>query len=127
MPDIKYVSTREELKTALQAQTDYIVVTDARLARNITIVKTASGAALAAAIASAGIGVTMCWNPLGWAGTALVVTVSGALVVAVVFLVVVLGIGLLWALHKNYKVVAKGRVKLPNGIEVEGEIILQPT
>jgi len=127
MPNIKYVSTRKELKAALQEKPDYIVVTDKRLARSISTVKLASRAALAAAIAASGVSATMWWNPVGWGASAVAITTGGALVAAVVFLIVILGVCLLWALWKNWKVVAKGKLKLPGGIEVEGEMILQPS
>lgn len=126
MANIKYVSTREELKAALQDKADYIVVADKRLAHSISAVKTASRAALATAIAAAGVGATMWWNPIGWGASAVAITAGGALVAAVVSLIVILGICLLWALWKDWKVIGKGKITLPGGIVVEGEIILQP-
>ena len=126
MANIRYVRTREELKAALEDRPDYIVITDKALAKHVTRVKESSKVALTAAIVTTGVGATMWWNPLGWGAAAVAVTTTGTLVVAVAFLIFVLGAAILWALWKNWKIKARGKVTLPNGVEVEGEIILEP-
>lgn len=127
MKKIEYVSTREELKRALENKSDYIVITDKSLAKNVSIVKSASYAALAATIAGSGVTATMWWNPVGWVAATTTIAISGTLAVAVIFLIAILGSVLIYALWKNYKIIGKGKYTLPDGTSIEGEVILTPS
>jgi len=129
MNNYRYVSTREQLKSAIDDKVDYIVITDSDLAKKVKTVKTASKTALYAALGACGVGVANIWNPLGWivtGGTFLIGAATGStLIAAVSFLIVVLGVGILIALFNNYTLKFSGKVKFPNGVEISGEMILE--
>lgn len=117
------VSTKNELKLALDRKVSKIIVTDPELARNIKNVKLASKAALAAALAGLGLAATNFWNPVGWSAGLVGAVAGGSTMVAIVALG--LGAALVWVIYNDYNIKAKGKVKLPDGTEVEGEIILE--
>ncbi|MGB8194588.1 MAG: hypothetical protein WCF67_21835 [Chitinophagaceae bacterium] len=126
MSSIKYVSTREELKSALEKKYDYIIITDKSLAGYVSVIKNAKEGVLTAAIVATAGAVTMWWNPIGWASGVVALTTGGALTLAVAFLIVALGVAVLWALYREWNIAARGTFKLPDGTTVTGEIILTP-
>ncbi len=123
MSSIAIVNTKKELEQALARKTQKIVITDSDIASNVKIVKTASQAGLVAAIAAAGIAATNFWNPIGWTA-GLVGVVSGGTIIAAL---VVLGLGatLIWAIYNEYDIKAGGKITLPDGTVVQGEMVLQ--
>ena len=123
MPSIAVVNTKNELEQALARKTKKIVITDSDIASNVKIVKTASQAGLLAAIAAAGIAATNFWNPIGWTA-GLVGVVSGGTIIAAL---VVLGLGatLILAIYNEYDIKAGGKITLPDGTVVQGEMVLQ--
>lgn len=123
MRNYAVVSTKKELEQALDRKVDKIIVTDADLARNIKNVKLASKAALTAAIAGIGVAATNFWNPVGWSAGLVGAVAGGSTMVAIVALG--LGVALVWVIYNDYSIKAKGKVKMPDGTEVEGEIILE--
>ena len=123
MNNYAVVSTKKELEQALERKVDRIIVTNPDLARNIRTVKFASKAALTTAVAGLAVAATNFWNPIGW-GAGIVGAVAGG---TTMFAVVALGIGaaLIWVIYNNYDIKAKAKVKLPDGTEIEGELILE--
>lgn len=117
------VSTKRELEQALARKTDKIIITDPELARNIKNVKLASKAALITALAGVGLAATNFWNPVGWSAGLVGAVAGGSTMVAIVALG--LGAALVWVIYNDYNIKAKGKVKMPDGTEVEGEIILE--
>lgn len=115
----------KELKAAL-SRDDVIIIADPKIATSVRIVKAASVPVLTAAVALAGVAATNFWNPIGWGANALVVTTEGALVASVTFLLVSLGVGILWALYYRWDVDATGEVTLPNGAAIKGGLKLKP-
>lgn len=123
MSNYAVVSTKNELEQALERKADKIIVTDPDLARNIRTVKFASKAALTAAIAGITIAATNFWNPVGWGAGVVGAVAGGSTMVAIVALG--LGAALVFVIYNDYNIKAKGKVKMPDGTEVEGEIILE--
>lgn len=123
MTSYAIVSNKKELEQALDRKVDKIIVTDPDLAKNIKNVKLASKAALLAAIAGVGVAATNFWNPVGWSAGLVGAVAGGSTMVAIVALG--LGAALVWIIYNDYDIKAKGKVKMPNGTEVEGEIILE--
>ena len=123
MNDISIVNDKSELEEAIKKGVSTIVIKDPSLADNIKTVKMASKVALAAAIAGAGIAATNFWNPVGWVSGIASVAVSSSLI----FALVALGLSatLIWMIYNGYTIKGKGKVKLPDGTVVEGEIILE--
>ncbi|GAA5192724.1 hypothetical protein [Ferrimonas gelatinilytica] len=126
MYDIAYVYTSSELESALKGSYDYIVIQDSGLASNISIITGASKAAIAAAIAAAGVAASNFWNPVGWGVGIVGSAVGSKLTIAVVVLIWALGVTLIYAIANDYRVKGKGRIVLPDGTEVDGELILEP-
>ena len=125
MKDYAIVSTQQQLKNALQDNISQIIITNADLAAQIKTIKNASTAALAAAIASAGVASTNFWNPIGWGAGAVGLATGGYLLVAIVALLGVLGVTLIYAIYNGYSIRGKGSVTTPDGTEYEAEIILE--
>ncbi len=123
MSDVSIVNSKDELKAAIKRGASTIVVQDSSLASNIKTVKMASKVALGAAIAGAGLAASNFWNPVGWVSGVASVAVSGSLVWALVALG--LSATLIWLIYNDYSIKGKGKVTLPDGTEVEGEIILE--
>ena len=122
MSNYAVVSTKKELEQALERKADKIIVTDPDLARNIRTIKFASKAALTAAIAGITVAATNFWNFVGWGAGVVGVVAGGSTMVAIV----ALGLGaLVFVIYNDYNIKAKGKVKMPDGTEVEGEIILE--
>lgn len=122
MKSYAIVSSKAELKKALERKVEEIVIIDSSLAKNIRIVKYSSRFAIVAATAGAGVAATNFWNPVGLSAGVAAFAVGGSTLTAIV----VLGVGavLIFALYNDYDVKAKGKVKLPDGTEVDGELIL---
>jgi hypothetical protein len=123
MSSYAVVSNKAELEKALEKGVQEIVITDIGVARNIKIVKATSRAGLAVAIGSALVAAVNFWNPIGWTVGAVEAVSGGAIITALI----VLGLGatLIWAIYNKYDVKAGGKVTLPDGTTVEGELILQ--
>ena len=123
MASIAVVATKKELEQALARKTQKIVITDADIASNVKIVKAASQAGLVGTIAAAGVAVTNFWNPIGWTA-GLAGAVSGGTIITAL---VVLGLSatLIWAIYNEYDIKAGGKVTLPDGTVVQGEMVLQ--
>ncbi|WP_394697454.1 hypothetical protein [Pseudoxanthomonas japonensis] len=122
-----YVKSREELKAALAVGNVRIIISDPDLGSKVRLVAKASKGALIAAIAAAGLSATMIWNPVGWT-TALVGAAAAApLIGAVSFLAVALGVGFIYAIHKNYKVTTRSTVTMPDGTKISNATVLEPT
>lgn len=123
MTDYVIVNTKAELKSAIERKVQTIVVQDADLASSIRTIKTASRVALGAAIAGAGLAATNFWNQVGWVSGAASVAVGGTLI----WVLIALGLSaaLVWVIYNDYRIEVKGKVKNPDGSEVEGEIILE--
>jgi hypothetical protein len=133
------VSTKDELKQAINDKIERIVITDAALAKHIRVVKSSAKWVLTAAIAAAvgtGVAATNFWNPAGWAGgaTAGVITMglgaagaAGAVDATLITAIIVLGLSatILYAIYSNYDVKGGGKITLPNGTELEGELNLE--
>lgn len=117
------VSTKKELEQALERKVDKIIVTDPDLARNIRTVKSASKVALTAAIGAVTVAATNFWNPVGLGAGLFGAVASGSIITAIILLG--LGIALVWVIYNEYKIVVKGKVKMPDGTEIEGEIVLE--
>lgn len=102
------VSSISELKRAIESNPESIEILDADLARQVKVLKTASGPAIAVLVAAAGAAATMWWNPVGWtsglAMGAVGLTAEGALVTAVAFFIASLGVGVLWALFNEWEI-----------------------
>jgi len=127
MERIEYVKNSAELKAALEGKADFIVITDKDLASHISTIKAASRLAFVTAIAAAGVGVIMWWNPIGYLADVVVGGVAIAnttLIVAIVSIGLVLGATVLYALYKDYRVVGKGKVRY-KGVTIEGELGLE--
>lgn len=116
-------STKSELKKALDAKSERIIITNSDLASNIRVIKAASNTALTIAIAAVGVTATNIWNPVGWGAGLVGVATSGTLILAIAGL----GIGtvLIWSLVNGYTIKAKSKIKLPDGTTVEAELILE--
>ncbi|SDY36209.1 hypothetical protein [Nitrosomonas sp. Nm33] len=123
MSNYAIVSTKQELEKALERKIDMIIVTDPELARNIKNVKYASRAALTTAIAAIGVAATNFWNPVGWSAGFVGAVAGGSTIAAIVALG--LGASLIWGIYNDYNIKAKGKITMPYGTEVEGEIILE--
>lgn len=123
MSDFAIVSSKEELEKALAQKVQQIIITDADIASNVKTVKTASKAALVVAVAAAGVAATNFWNPIGLTAGLVGAVSSGTIITALV----VLGLGatLIWAIYNDYEVKAGGKVTLPDGTAVQGELVLQ--
>jgi hypothetical protein len=119
------VSNKKELEQALERKADTIIVTDPDLARNIRSVKFASKTALTAAIAGIAVAATNFWNPVGW-GAGLVGALAGGSTI-----VVILALGLsavfVWAIYNDYTIKVNGKVTMPDGTEIKGELVLEKT
>lgn len=132
------VSSKAELKQAINDKVERIVVADPALAKHIRVVKTSSKWVLAAAIAAVlgtGVAATNFWNPAGWAGgaTAGMATMgltaagaAGALDASVIGAIAVLGLSasILYAIYSSYEITGSAKIKMPDGTEVEGELNL---
>jgi len=121
--DYAVVSTKEELEQALERKIDKIIVTDPDLARNIRTVKFASKATLTAGIAGIAVAAINFWNPVGWGAGVVGAVASGSTMVAIVALG--LSVTLVFVIYSDYNIKVKGKIKLPDGTEVEGEVILE--
>lgn len=123
MSSYAVVSSKSELERALERKVDSIVITDSDLAGRVRTVKTASRAALVAAIAAVGVAAVNFWNPIGWGVGFVGLTTGSTIVIALA----VLGLGatLIWALYNDYNITAGGKVTLPDGTVVEGELVLK--
>lgn len=127
MKDYAIVSTKQQLKNALEDNISQIIITDAELASQIKTIKNASTAALAAAIASAGVASTNFWNPVGWAAGAVGFATGGYLLVAIVALLSILGITLIYAIYNGYSIRGKGTVTTADDTTYEAELVLEKT
>lgn len=123
MSNYAIVSTKKELEQALERKADKIIVTDPDLARNIRAVKFASKAALTAAIAGIAVATTNFWNPVGWSAGLVGAAAGGSSMIAIFALG--LGAALVWVIYNDYNIKVKGKVKMPDGTEIEGELILE--
>jgi hypothetical protein len=113
------VSSITELKRAIESNPDSIEILDADLAKKVRILKMASGPAIAALVAAAGVTATMWWNPVGWtsgfAMGAVGLTAESALIGAVAFFIASLGVSVLWALFKDWDIDASIEGNAPRG------------
>ena len=117
-------SNRAELKKAMASGAKEIVITDEKLGKMVSIVTKASVPALVAAVAAVAGSASMSWNPIGWGVAAVGTAVSGPLIAAVAFLIVVIGVSMLYALKKDYDVENKVKVELP-GFKFENATVLK--
>ncbi|WP_028304329.1 hypothetical protein [Oceanospirillum maris] len=125
MANVEIVRTKKQLERALDNEADYIVIKNQELADHVQTVNTASKAALTAVLGGSALALTNSWNPLGWGAAAITALTGGSLALAIIALG--LGVVLIWAIYKNYRIKAKGKVTLPDGTEVEGELVLERT
>lgn len=123
MASYAIVSTKSQLEQALKDNVDKIIVTNPDLAQNIKVVKFATKATLTTAIAGAAVAATNFWNPIGWGAGAVGIVAGGSSMAAIIALG--LGATLIFLIYNSYDIKAKGKVKMPDGTEVEGEIILE--
>lgn len=123
MNDYAVVSTKEELKRAVENKTKQIIITNADLASNIRTIKTASRAALGVAIAAVGVAATNFWNPVGWGAGAVGLVATSSTLTAIIALGV--GATLVYAIYNGYSIKGKGRVTTPDGTEYEAEIVME--
>ncbi|ENM3919004.1 hypothetical protein DDN19_003328 [Vibrio cholerae] len=123
MNDYAVVSTKEELKRALERETRQIIITDPELASNIKAVKTASKAAFVTAIGAAGVAASNFWNPVGWGAGAVGFVAGGSTLTAIIALGV--GVTLIYAIYNGYSIKGKTKVKTPDGTEYEAEIVME--
>ena len=123
MKSYAIVSTKGELKQALDRKADKIIVIDPDLAANIKNIKFVSRACLVAAIGAGGVAATNFWNPVGFSAAFVGAAAGGSTMVAIVTLGI--GAALVWAIYNDYNIKVKGKVKMPDGKEVEAEIVLE--
>lgn len=116
------VSNKADLKKAIENKIDQIIITDSALAQNIKVLKYSSRFALGLAIAGTGVAVTNFWNPVGLTAGVAAFAVTGSTTTAMILLGV--GATALYAIYNNYDIKGKCKVKLPNGVEVEAEMVL---
>lgn len=100
MGETVFVSTKAELKKALEDKAQEILITDLALANYVMVVMSASKVAIGAAVAGMGIASFNMWNPIGWGVAGLTAATSATLVAAIV----ALGISaiLIWVLWNDY-------------------------
>jgi hypothetical protein len=122
MANYVVVSNKNELERALENKGDKIIVTDPNLARSISVIKYAARAVLNAVIAGMGVAATNFWNPIGVTAGIAASAIAGSTVTAIVALEV--SAVFLFAMYNDCDIKAKGSVKIPDGTEVEGEVIL---
>jgi len=117
------VKTKKDLKRAVEGNVDQIIVINSRLASNIKVVKATSKSALVVAVCSVLVTATNFWNPVGWGAGAVGVAVSSSVVTAIT----VLGVSaaVIYAIHSDYTIEGKTKIKTGDGTEYEGEIILR--
>ncbi|QYJ77936.1 hypothetical protein [Shewanella acanthi] len=123
MSKVTYVSTRNQLKWALKNEDKYIVITEPDLAGNVKVLKYTSRAVILAALSITAIAVTNVWNPIGWGAG----FIGIAVVSSTVTVISAIGIsaGLIWLIYDSYDIIARGRIELPDGTILEGEVILK--
>ena len=113
---MRVVTTTKQLKDAIAAG-DEILVTDPKLAMAVRAIKGVPPLAMAALVAAAAVAAANAWNPIGWSIGAAGLVGEGALVGAVTFLVIALGVGVFWGLFNGYDI--DGTVKAPGGFSAE--------
>ncbi|MBD3796122.1 MAG: hypothetical protein IE881_09430 [Epsilonproteobacteria bacterium] len=123
MKSVIIVKTKKELESALDKGVSKIVVQNKDLADNIRIVKAASRITLTAALVAGGLTTTNFWNPIGWVSGVATTAISATLITAIIALGI--GITLIWIIYNDYSIKVKGKAKMPDGTEVEGEIVLE--
>lgn len=123
MDDYAVVSTKGELKRAVERETRQIIITNPDLASNIRTVKTASKAALVTAIGAAGVAATNFWNPVGWGAGAVGLVAGGSTLTAIIALGV--GATLIYAIYNGYSIKGTTKVKTPDGTEYEAELVME--
>jgi hypothetical protein len=104
--DCVVANSRQELKEAIKSKTPLILIEDAKSARSVRIVKAASKASLAGAIASLTGGVVVALA---------LIAVPPLLISAVAFLLFVLGFSIPWSLYKDYDIDVGGEINVPTG------------
>ena len=106
MGETVFVSTKAELKKALEDKAQEILITDLALANYVMVVMSASKVAIGAAVAGMGIASFNMWNP-HWLGVAGLTAATSATLVAAI---VALGISaiLIWVLWNDYDFVLRG-------------------
>lgn len=93
------VNSKEDLKKALNAKAEEILITNKSLAAQIKTISYASKAALTAAIAGGAVAAANFWNPVGWGVAGFTAVSSGTLLAALL----ALGVGtLIWVLWNDY-------------------------
>lgn len=127
MNDYAIVTTKEELERAIEQETRQIIITNPDLASNLKTVKTASKATLVVALGAAGVAATNFWNPVGWGAGVVGLAAGGTTLSAIIALGLGVGVGgsIIYAIYNNYSIKAKTKVKMPDGREVEAELILE--
>jgi len=117
------VYKKKDLEIALENKVDKIIIKDPDLARSVLTINTASKSAITAAIAGLGLVTTNFWNPLGWASGFVGTVAAGS----IIYCIIALGISavLIYAIHNEYSIKAKGKVTMPDGTIIEGDVILE--
>jgi len=117
------VYKKKDLEIALENKVDKIIIKDPDLARSVLTINTASKSAITAAIAGLGLAATNFWNPLGWASGFLGAVAGGS----IIYCIIALGLSaaLIYAIHNEYSIKAKGKVTMPDGTIIEGDVILE--
>lgn len=123
MSDYAVVNSKEELKRALKFEINQIIITDSTLASNINIVKATSKVALVVTLGGMGVTTTNFWNPIGWGAGAVSLVASGSTLTAIIALGV--GATLIYAIYNGYSIKGKGKVRMPDGIEYEAEMVME--
>lgn len=99
MKSYAIVSTKGELKQALDRKADKIIVIDPDLAANIKNIKFVSRACLVAAIGAGGVAATNFWNPVGLSAAFVGAAAGGSTMVAIVTLGI--GAALVWVTYND--------------------------
>lgn len=98
-----FVSTKEDLKNALNNKNEEILITNEKLAGNVKTISYASKAAITAALAGVGITATNFWNPIGL-GAAGITAITAISSWTLILTIIALGLGasLIWILWNDY-------------------------
>jgi hypothetical protein len=123
MVNAVFVSTKKELKSALEKKVEKIVITDRELAKNIKTIKSASNAALVTAVAATAVVATNFWNPIGWSVGLVGLTTGGVIAAAIIALSI--GGVLVWVIYSEYDMKFGVKANFPDGTSAEVEMILE--
>lgn len=117
------VYSSAQLKQAIESEHHLICVTDGELAENVLDLMSWSKIAISVFVGIGGVAAFNAWNPLGWGSTTLGLVAAGSRVQTIVALG--MSLALIYALYSNYRIKGNGKVKLEDGSEISGELILE--